>query len=240
MTVNLFSPRRGRTLALGLAVLASCSDQGAESPAEAIEEVAVERGAPITAPVEAQAPAPTEEADSGTRLDRITAIQVVAAGIENLETSNITVIDDLPSGVQEEGVQAITWRALSLREIYGEHLRGLLSPENARSGEYEFPAGIQALDGQSIAILGYMIPLEWDDNKVPEFMLVRDLMGCCFGSSAQPDEWIDVRMVAGEAEYISYMPVVVIGELSVGSFIDDAGYQAGCYHIDSTSVQMEM
>ncbi len=47
-------------------------------------------------------------------------------------------------------------------------------------------------------------------------------------------------VVAGEAEYISYMPVVVIGELSVGSFIDDAGYQAGCYHIDATSVQMEL
>ena len=85
-----------------------------------------------------------------------------------------------------------------------------------------------------------MIPLEWDDNKVPEFMLVRDLMGCCFGSGAQPDEWIDVRMVEGEAEYISYMPVVVTGKLTVGSFVDDAGYQAGCYHMEATSVQMEL
>jgi len=252
MTANAPASRLGLLLLFG--ALVACSGESAsaelapasaEQPAaevvpEVVPGLAVKRGAPITAPVvapPAEAPA-TKEA--GSRLDRATAIQVVAAGIENLETSNITVIDDLPSLELPAGVQAITWRALSLRALYGPELRGLLDPENAKTGEYAFPEGIQALDEQDVAILGYMIPLEWDDNKVPEFMLVRDLMGCCFGSSAQPDEWIDVRMVAGEAEYISYLPVVVIGKLSVGSFVDDAGYQAGCYHIDATSVQMEL
>ena len=58
-------------------------------------------------------------------------------------------------------------------------------------------------------------------------MLVRDLMGCCFGGAPQPDEWISVRMEEGGADYYPYIPVVVTGTLRVEAIEDEAGYAAG-------------
>ena len=77
------------------------------------------------------------------------------------------------------------------------------------------------------------------DTKVPEFMLVRDLLGCCFGGAPQPDEWMEVVMEGEGADYFPYIPVLVTGTLSVEGIEDEAGYAAGCFVLSGTSVTKE-
>jgi hypothetical protein len=66
-----------------------------------------------------------------------------------------------------------------------------------------------------------MIPVEWNDAEVLEFMLVRDLLACCFGGAPQPDEWVQVRMAKGKgAHYYPFAPVIVHGRLEIEGLPD--------------------
>ena len=159
-----------------------------------------------------------------------------------LGITNVTDIDDLGSDLEvEEGTKAIAWRDLAIESDDVEDiLDKLLYPDQYDEDEYNLPEHIKALDGQKVAIVGYQIPLEWEGTTVPEFMLVGDLLGCCFGGAPRPDEWVNVKMKGKGAEYFPYFPVIVTGTLRIEGIEDDAGYAAGCYHIDAESCEKEL
>lgn len=119
---------------------------------------------------------------------------------------------------------------------------GSLSKTLGRVMKFAFPAPIQALDQTEAAIVGYMIPLEYkpksEDIKV--FMLVRDLMACCFGGAPKPDEWTDVKMDGEGAGYWSYVPVITRGIFRLAGIADEAGYAAGAYSIEGHDVRREL
>jgi len=116
------------------------------------------------------------------------------------------------------------------------------TPEGVEPGDEPpvFPASIAALDGKDVTLVGYMIPVEWDDAEVLEFMLVRDLLACCFGGAPQADEWVKVRMAPKKgARYFPYVPVVVEGRLQIEGMADANGYAVGCYRMTATKVRRE-
>lgn len=178
-----------------------------------------------------------------TDADRATGSDAAKAMAAGLPVDDVKGIDDLgKDGLEvEEGVTAIAWRDLSLEgEPIEDILDKMLYPDQYEPDEYNMPERVQQLDGQEVAIVGYQIPLEWEGTKVPEFMLVGDLLGCCFGGAPMPDQWIDVTMKSEGAEYFPYIPVVVTGTLRIEGIEDEAGYAAGCYHIDAESVKKEL
>jgi hypothetical protein len=134
-----------------------------------------------------------------------------------------------------------TFGNLSLEDVEMEDLLdALLYPDEYTDEERAFPEHIAQMEGREVAIVGYQIPLEWKDRVVLEMMLVGDLMGCCFGGAPQPDQWLNVRMQADKGcKYFPYMPVVVKGTFRITPLEDEAGYAAGCYHIDAVSVEKE-
>lgn len=228
-------------LALALATaLAACSggagDAQGESTAAPGTDKVVERGSRLDAPLAVE-PEVGPGASSG-------AIDAVAAGLIGVGAAglgDINKIDSSRTGEVIDGVRAISWSALSMQDIAMEDiLDSLLYPEEYEEGEFEFPDRIQRNDGKVISIVGYMIPLEWKDTTVPEFMLVRDLLGCCFGGSPQPDEWINVIMEGKGADYFPYIPVIVTGTFKIEGIEDEAGYAAGCFHLSATSVAKEL
>lgn len=194
----------------------------------------VQRGERLDAPVP-DPPPPTDDVRSpsyGTD-----AIQGVAGGLGDIDLSKVQVVDDEVKVESADGVTAISWRTISMQDLPMEDiLDKLLYPEDYGEDEFNFPPRIADLDGQEISIVGYMIPLEWDGTKVPEFMLVRDLLGCCFGGAPQPDEWMEVIMADEGADYFPYIPVLVTGKLSVEGIEDEAGYAAGCFVLSGKSV----
>jgi len=135
----------------------------------------------------------------------------------------------------------VTFRMLSLTGVDLDALLDyLFSPETERAKAFKFPEEIKALDQKESAIVGYMIPLEYkpktDDIKI--FMLVRDLMSCCFGGAPRPDEWVYVEMDGDSASKLyPYLPIVVRGKLTVGRLEDEFGLSSGVYSMKAKSVE---
>jgi len=225
---------------LGVALivtLAACGDAAGDAGGDKTESPSanpvIQRGMPLDAPLVEE-----PEAVSGTPSG---AIDAVAAGLDGVDASGLGKIDSSRTSEVVDGVTAVSWSDLSMQDIAMEDiLDSLLYPEEYEDGEFEFPDRILRNDGEVVSIVGYMIPLEWKETTVPEFMLVRDLLGCCFGGSPQPDEWISVIMEGKGAEYFPYIPVIVTGTFKIEGIEDEAGYAAGCFHLSGTSVTKEL
>ncbi len=146
--------------------------------------------------------------------------------------------------VSKEGFRKLGFPDLTLKEL-GEDgiedlLDALLYPDESTEEELAFPDHVQSLDQTEVALRGYMIPSVQKDGVVTEFMLVADLLSCCFGGAPQPDQWVDVKMVDGNStEYFAFVPVRVKGRFWLQVIEDEAGYASGCFHIDSVEVERE-
>lgn len=145
---------------------------------------------------------------------------------------------------EPEGPVDISFRDLSLIDYDVDAMLDLMlfpeEYEGEETADIEVPGDIRSLDGREVSLVGYMIPGEIDRGNVRDFMLVRDLMGCCFGGQPMPDEWVDVIMEEeAEAEYRPYMPMRVTGVLTLGGEQDEAGFAIGIYRLKASEVQLE-
>jgi len=249
------------TLLATALLLGACAEQASHEPvqgAQGAQGVGDVQGASleqptVTTPVEV-VDAPPLEAVDAPPLEDADAVDTPPEGEsddravlrqraeDELGITDVTDIDDLGSNLEvEEGTRAIAWRDVAIESDDVEDiLDKLLYPDQYEEDEFNLPEHLQALDGQEVAIVGYQIPLEWEGTTVPEFMLVGDLLGCCFGGAPRPDEWINVKMKGKGAEYFPYIPVIVTGTLRIEGIEDDAGYAAGCYHIDAEACEKEL
>ena len=135
-----------------------------------------------------------------------------------------------------DGHLEVRFRHLSLDDLDDEAYESVM--DDLMRGEERFPEGVAALDGERVEIVGYMIPEEWQRREVTEFMLVRDLLACCFGGAPQPDEWIHVSMEEGRGSpYFPFVAVSVTGTLRIEGIDDGAGYAAGCFRIEGTATE---
>lgn len=160
-------------------------------------------------------------------------VEAVSAGGETAPSA--------PPAAEDGERISIKFRDLSLDELDDVQLEDLLDallyPDEYEDADRVFPAQVQALDAKEVALEGYMIPVVWEETEVVEFMLVRDLLACCFGGAPQPDEWVSVKMPAGQgSEYFSFVPIVVQGVFHISALEDEAGYAAGCYRMDGEKV----
>lgn len=78
------------------------------------------------------------------------------------------------------------------------------------------PLKFQALNGMKIATYGYMIPIDLDKNEIREFILVNNLLACCFGVMPDMNQWLHVTLAKGKTEYVPNVPVLVVGTMDVG------------------------
>ena len=93
---------------------------------------------------------------------------------------------------------------------------------DAEEAPPELPSDISELDGELIAIEGFMNPLAFDREGVSQFALVNDPLNCCFGATPAMNHWIDVTLPEGErTAFYSLDPVAVYGRLEVGESFED-------------------
>lgn len=196
-------------------LLAACSPspsaQGLDEDVEAGVQVL-----PEAAPINAQPdlnPTPSDTIPGGENAVRGLIEQ---AGLDEDLAAGLAVIDDAEG---EKNKNVLTFSKLSLaRADYGlllDHLYPEKDPEVPLE-PFVFPEKIQALEGKEIELLGYMIPTDYVERKVREFMLVRDTGACCFGGIPRPDEWALVSAQGEEGfEYHPYLPIVVKGVMTI-------------------------
>jgi hypothetical protein len=87
-------------------------------------------------------------------------------------------------------------------------------------GASAIPAGIRALDGNEVAIKGFMLPLKVDGGLVTELLLMRDQSMCCFGVVPNLNDWVSVSMPSPGVKAIMDQPVIIFGRLEVGEVFD--------------------
>ncbi len=142
--------------------------------------------------------------------------------------------DELP-----EGVVPIAFADLSLADADVDGLLDLVFSDELESESFEFPQNVQDLDGKEVAIVGYMIPMDWIEggDRITSFMLVRDFAQCCFGGIPRPDEWLDAQAPLGESvQFFAYRPIRVIGTLHVGLDRVESSFVASVFQITVTDV----
>ena len=225
---------------------------GSEDPREP-EPVAATGSSP-TPSRGADSEAPTEEGAPEESIDGVVeeaaaevtagAAEAVAAGPESATEEPAPRPERQSKWVDHEGTIDLTWADLSLIDYdVDAMLDYMLFPEEYEGEDTSFlelPADLEILDGKEVSIVGYMIPGEIIKGNVRDFMLVRDLMGCCFGGAPMPDEWLDVTMDPdAEAEYRPYMPMRVTGVMTLGGEQDEAGFALGIYRMTGDDVQVE-
>ena len=93
------------------------------------------------------------------------------------------------------------------------------------------PEEVRQWDGKKVGITGFMNPVRFDREGVSEFLLVKDILGCCFGATPRMNHWIRVRMREGErAKFYAYDELTVFGALEVSEEIED-GYVMSVYRM---------
>lgn len=212
--------------------LAGCSDPAGAATAEVQEPVVIEQGPAFTDP--GTTPPPKDESSTGA------AISSVAEGLDGMTAEDFPVVDVTPEA--PDGEIPVPWSDLSMEGLPVEDiLDRLIFPDEYEEGEFEFPERISGLEGKEVAVVGYMIPLDWEGDNLTSFMLVRDFAGCCFGGQAQPDEWIEVIMDGDAAPYIPWVPVTVTGTFHIEAIEDElSGIATGCFRMEGNSVGEEV
>lgn len=104
----------------------------------------------------------------------------------------------------------------------------------------EIPGRVRELDGRSVAVTGYMLPLKVvGKDAVEEFLLLRSQALCCYGAVPEVNEWISVRMPNTPAKSLMDRPVTVKGTLQVGEMREE-GYLVGIYDMVGDSVEVAL
>ena len=97
------------------------------------------------------------------------------------------------------------------------------------------PADVKALDGATIKLNGFMIPMDQAQN-ISQFALVPSLFACCFGQPPQIQHTIIVNCPKGKA--VSYFPdeINVEGKLKVEEKKED-GFIVSIFEMECSSVK---
>ena len=98
------------------------------------------------------------------------------------------------------------------------------------TGEEQIPPVVKSWNGKKAIITGYMVPVKMDKGLVTEFLLMRNTMACCFGTTPNMNEWVVVKMKKGVQPMMD-VPVAFYGELKVGAMFEN-GYMTGLYELE--------
>ena len=99
------------------------------------------------------------------------------------------------------------------------------------TGEEQIPLAIKKWNGVNAILTGFMLPTNFKDGKTTEFLLMANLMLCCYATVPKVNDWVLVRIPAG-VDVIQAQPISFRGRFHVGAQIDD-GILTAIYEMDA-------
>lgn len=98
------------------------------------------------------------------------------------------------------------------------------------------PSPARALDKKTVAVPGFMVPLEDDADQVTEFLLVPFSGACIHVPPPPPNQMIYVKLRGGKHAKMSFSePITVTGQLHVSTV--QSPYGDVSFNLDGDSVQ---
>jgi hypothetical protein len=111
-----------------------------------------------------------------------------------------------------------------------------------KEGKTPIPDEFKKLDGKWIEISGYM----YSPNQtqfMENFMVVRDLWSCCFGSAPAMNHFVDVKLASGKIAEDYGEPVTLIGKFSVSELRESDGrgssYLLSIYRLEAHLIKVK-
>lgn len=95
---------------------------------------------------------------------------------------------------------------------------------------------VLALDGKSVEIAGYMLPLALNGEKVNEFLLMPDTGACCYGNMPAFNSFVFARANQG-ANLLDNVPIRIRGTLTVEE-VWQSGFFSHLYYVEVEEVIM--
>lgn len=123
----------------------------------------------------------------------------------------------------------------ALDQLHSAGKIGPDAPDDAPVCSEQIPAEIRELRGRKVVVRGFMIPLDVKRNEVRSFLLVRNMLVCCFGAAASYNEWVYVKMSAEGAKFTPDVLIDVYGTFDVGEVVED-GMVMSLYRVTATEV----
>jgi hypothetical protein len=99
------------------------------------------------------------------------------------------------------------------------------------TGEEQIPTAIWKWSGARSILTGFMVPTNFKDGKTTEFLLMANLMLCCYGTVPKVNDWVLVR-IPGGTEVVQDRLLSFTGAFHVGAQIDD-GILTAVYELDA-------
>lgn len=138
-----------------------------------------------------------------------------------------------PERAAKPGVLHLTWDDLGGYDYKFPDITEDADPKPTN----QIPETHLKLDGETISITGFIIPIRPRGNVFTEFVLVPNQMFCHYGRVPQMNEWIHVTMAPGKETTLDMteLPATIQGELAVGEVWDN-GVVMSLYRCTATSV----
>jgi hypothetical protein len=97
------------------------------------------------------------------------------------------------------------------------------------------PAAVQAFSGKRAVVSGYMLPLQLQEGRARQFLLVRNQASCCYGVAPAMNEYVLVTMANEGVRPVMDVPITVVGTIKVGETYEE-GLLVGIYQLDGEKI----
>jgi hypothetical protein len=95
----------------------------------------------------------------------------------------------------------------------------------------QIPKWAHAFDGRKIVLTGYMMPVQVEGGRAKKFVMMKDIMTCCYGAVPKMNDYVVVEMKGDGVEAIQDIPVQVVGVMHISEKRED-GYVVSLFEMD--------
>jgi hypothetical protein len=154
------------------------------------------------------------------RLILVLILALTFSSIPNLADSKNSSLDET----------SVSTLSLSGTQLYFKDLRKF------RMGAKQVPADIKKFDGQTVQIVGFMVPFD-SIEKLDKFILLQaPFMGCFHIPPPQPNESLLINTKKAPSDY-TYEPIRITGKLKIEeTYIEN--YLVSMYSIEASKIEV--
>jgi hypothetical protein len=135
------------------------------------------------------------------------------------------VVSQTESGVLDADFETLASYAFAMPD------RSATNHPSVSQAEKQIPAAIRKLDGKTVRIRGFMMPVKELQGKTTEFMIMRGQPSCCFSGATEITEFVTVKAPGKGFDTMMDDAITIQGTLHVGAIVD-SGFIVGLYQMD--------
>lgn len=172
-----------------------------------------------------------------------TAARIIALGIALFAASPAMAAQDEVREIEWEDLMPEGWDPLAeLDALMGDDVQSLSDNSvraielfNAYQEAVRSAPVVTELDGQKVRLPGFVVPLDFEDTEISEFLLVPYFGACIHVPPPPSNQIVYVKTVAGYPLQELFDPVWVTGELRAEAHLNEVG-DAG-YTLQATIIE---